>query len=1305
MVSRYDQQNNKILNYAVNACLAPICSLHGQAVTTVEGIGSLRKGLHPIQERLAKFHGSQCGFCTPGFVMSMYALLRNQPVPSMKDITQALEGNLCRCTGYRPILDGFHTFSQCDTNKNQCCRREVTVKKQVAHVFLSSYRKLPSSKIQRVLWHMTPLKTPYFPQNYRWRIRQKARISYSGPRVTWCRPASLSALLKLKTQHPEENYSMQSLRAFVPPLRAIVPSLCAIAGRWNDGIEMRIKNMLYPVLISVNHLPELRKISCLQDGVQIGAAVTLSDLLKVLETQVDKLPEYKTRIFLAIAEMLRWFAGKQIRNVACVGGNIMTASPISDLNPLFCAAGVKLTAVSADRGKRDVKMDDSFFTGYRRTSVKEDEILMSVFIPHTQKHEYFQGFKQSHRRDDDIAIVNSGFRARFQANTDVVDDVTLAFGGMGPTTVIAQKTANNMIGRRWEDSLLTDVVSFLTQELELASDAPGGMVNYRRTLAISFFYKFYLKLRISLDNNGTGINGNRVQQKVKSATLPFPEPTLLSTQVFEQVSTDQNPMDPVGRPLIHQSAYKQATGEAIYIDDMPRTEGELQMCLVVSLRANARLVSVDTSTAVKLPGVVDYIDHRDAPSENVFGFEGFLEIFATEQVYYEGQIVGAILADTQEHALVASKAVKIQYEEQTAIVSIQDAIRHQSFFPVEDSVGQGDPETAFSQCDHVMEGEVQGGGQEHFYMETQSCLVVPKEGNEMEVFVSSQNPSQVQKNVADALGVQRSKIVCKTKRLGGGFGGKEYHPELGLIPAAIAAHKHGVPVRCCLGRQEDMMITGGRHPYYAKYKVGFRNDGRVMALWIDFYLNGGNVLESSASVLLRALHSIECCYNFPNFVANGRVCRTNLPSNTAFRGFGSPQAMLVTESILTDMAVTLGITQNQVREINMYKLTERSYCNMPMDECSFRQCWDLVLHKVNFEKKRDSVRAYNRANRWKKRGISIIPVKWPIGIFDKPALNQGGALVHVYTDGSVLLTCGGTEMGQGLHTKMIQVASRVLGIPSARIIISETSTNTVPNTSATSASQSSDINGFAVKEACEKILRRLQPIIDANPEGGWDNWVQTAYEDRVSLSATGYYCVKYLDYDKRTNTGRFMSYYTCGAGFSEVEIDCLTGDHQLLRTEIVMDVGKSLNPAIDIGQIEGGFMQGYGLVALEQCKVTPGGHVLTTGPGTYKIPSVGNIPAEFNVTLLKGGTMEKAVYSSRGIGEPPLGLAVSVFFAIKDAIMASRADNGESGVFRLDSPATPERIRMACTDSFTQTVQESSNLKEDSPKTPWFITP
>ncbi|XP_011369071.1 xanthine dehydrogenase/oxidase [Pteropus vampyrus] len=1207
MLSKYDRLQNKIVHFSANACLAPICSLHHVAVTTIEGIGSTKTRLHPVQERIAKSHGSQCGFCTPGIVMSMYTLLRNQPEPTFEEIEDAFQGNLCRCTGYRAILQGFRTFSRdggCCGGKGDnpnCCMNQ----KKDHTVTLS-----PSLFNPEEFMPLDPTQEPIFPPELlRLKDAPQRQLRFEGERVTWIQVPTLKELLDLKVQHPEAKL---------------------VVGNTEIGIEMKFKNRLFPVIVCPAWIPELNSVERGPEGISFGAACPLNSVEKTLQDAVTELPAHKTEVFRGVLEQLRWFAGKQVKSVASIGGNIITASPISDLNPVFMASGAKLTIVS--RGtRRTVRMDHTFFPGYRKTLLGPEEILLSIEIPYSREGEFFSAFKQASRREDDIAKVTSGMRVLFQPGTTQVKELALCYGGMADRTISAIKTTRKQLSNFWNEKLLQDVCAGLAEELQLAPDAPGGMVEFRRTLTLSFFFKFYLTVLQKLGKEG-----------------------------LEDVSVGLGKAQTLCGTFVWGFGLRER---------LLRTRW-----------------SIDISEAQKVPGFVCFVSADDIPGSNQTGLFNDETIFAKDKVTCVGQIIGAVVTDTPEHAQRAAQGVKITYEELPAIITIEDAIKNSSFHGPELKIEKGNLQKGFSEADNVVSGELYIGGQEHFYLETHCTIAVPKgEAGEMELIVSTQNTMKTQSFIASMLGVPENRIVVRVKRTGGGFGGKETRSTVVSTAVAMAAYKTGRPVRCMLDRDEDMLITGGRHPFLARYKVGFMKTGKIVALEVDYYSNAGNTLDLSRSVMERALLHMDNCYKIPNIRGTGWLCKTNLASNTAFRGFGGPQAMLVAENWMDEVAVTCGLPAEEVRRKNMYKEGDLTHFNQKLEGFTVHRCWDECLASSQYHARKSEVDKFNKENCWKKRGLCIIPTKFGIS-FTIPFLNQAGALIHVYTDGSVLLTHGGIEIGQGLHTKMVQVASRALKIPVSKIYISETSTNTVPNTSPTAASVSTDINGQAVYDACQNILKRLEPFKRKNPSGSWEDWVTAAYKDAVSLSATGFYKTPNLGYSFETNSGNAFHYFTCGAACSEVEIDCLSGDHKILRADIVMDVGSSLNPAIDIGQVEGAFVQGLGLFTMEELHYSPEGSLHTRGPSTYKIPAFGSIPIEFRVSLLRECPNRKAIYASKGVGEPPLFLAASIFFAIKDAIRAARAqntDNNTKELFQLNSPATSEKIRNACVDKFT----------------------
>ncbi|XP_067116672.1 aldehyde oxidase 5 [Osmerus mordax] len=1266
MVSRYDCQQNKVLHDTVNACLQPICTLHGAAVVTVEGIGSTKTKLHPVQERIAKAHGSQCGFCTPGMVMSMYTLLRNKPQPTMEDIREALGGNLCRCTGYRPIIDGFKTFcgtSECCQNGEcggKCCLQNGTNGHEDGDICQELFC------MDEVL-PLDPSQDLIFPPELM--IMEKENgvgpLCFQGERVTLVCPVDLSDLLNLKSEHPDA------------PL---------VVGNTTLGPKMLLKGVYHPLVIYSGRISELKSLGWGKNGLNVGAACTLSNLKEELQRVVGEMEMEKTKGFQALLQTLQCLAGKQIRNMATIGGNILSANPKYDLNSILAALECTLLVTSKD-GSRKILLNEKLFTDFGKTALRPNEVLLAIDIPYSKPWEFVSAFRQAQRREFAFSIVNSGMKVAIKKDTNLVESLHIFYGGVGPSLVKVEHTCEQLVGRSWGEELLAEACRLLEDEVDVSPLIHGGKVEYRKTLALSFFFKFYMQVVQDLHERDVSVNGLPLEHV--SALKPFKNEVPQGHHSFQLVPECQPIDDPVGRPKEHQASYEQATGEAKYYDDLPPVQGELFVFMVTSTRAHAKLINIDPSEALGMSGVVTFLSARDVPGQNKrLWFNNPEELFAEEKVCCVGQIIGAVVAETREQARRAAQKVQVTYEDILPVFfTIEDAIQHQSFFDPQRKLQRGDVDVAFKTVDHILEDEIYMGGQEHFYMETQGVIAVPKgENGELDLFVASQHSAYAQEIVGITLGIDSNKITCHVKRLGGAFGGKVMKIANLSAITATAAYKTGRAVRCSLDRGDDMLITSGRHPFLGKYKVGYNDDGTIVAVDITYYSNGGCTLDESSFILEKALLHMDNGYKIPNLRGRGLVCKTYLPSYTAFRGFGAPQGLTVMESILHEVAVRCALPPHKVRQTNMYQAEEcYTHHKQLFSPRDMIRCWDECLDKAGYQERLQAIQQFNVSNQWKKRGISVVPLKFGVG-FSKGFYNQGAALINIYKDASVLVTHGGTEMGQGINTKAMQIASRILKVPMSSIYIKETCTGSVPNAAPSAASFGTDAVGMAVKDACEKLMRRLEPVIKTNPKSTWKQWVVEAYCQKISLSATGFFMGPHTSIDWENSEGPAYYYFTFGACCSEVEIDCLTGDHKNIRTDIVMDVGKSINPALDIGQIEGGFVQGIGLYTIEELEFSPEGVLMTRGPSQYKIPALCDIPPQLNVHLLANAENPYAIYMSKGIGEPPVFFGCTIFFAIKEAIAAARRDRGLDETFSLSSPATAEKIRMACIDQFTQKV-------------------
>ncbi|MFJ4269496.1 xanthine dehydrogenase molybdopterin binding subunit [Streptomyces coelicoflavus] len=758
----------------------------------------------------------------------------------------------------------------------------------------------------------------------------------------------------------------------------------------------------------------------------------------------------------------------------------------------------------------------------------------------------------------------------------------------------------------------------------------------------------------------------------------------------------------VGVSMPHESAVQHVTGTALYTDDLvQRTKDVLHAHPVQVMKARGRVTAVRTGAALAVPGVVRVLTGADVPGVNDAGMKHDEPLFPDE-VMFHGHAVAWVLGETLEAARIGAAAVEVDLEELPSVITLQDAIAADSYHGARPVMTHGDVDAGFADSAHVFTGEFQFSGQEHFYLETHAALAQVDENGQVFIQSSTQHPSETQEIVAHVLGVPAHEVTVQCLRMGGGFGGKEMQPHGFAAVAALGAKLTGRPVRFRLNRTQDLTMSGKRHGFHATWRIGFDAEGRIQALDATLVADGGWSLDLSEPVLARALCHIDNTYWIPNARVAGRIARTNTVSNTAFRGFGGPQGMLVIEDILGRCAPRLGLDPRELRERNFYRpgQGQTTPYGQPVTQPErITAAWQQVLDRAGFADREREIAAFNAAHPHTKRALAITGVKFGIS-FNLTAFNQGGALVLIYKDGSVLINHGGTEMGQGLHTKMLQVAATTLGIPLHKVRLAPTRTDKVPNTSATAASSGADLNGGAVKNACEQLRERLLRVaasqlganasdvrivegvartLGSDRELAWDDLVHTAYFQRVQLSAAGYYRTEGLHWDARTFQGSPFKYFAIGAAATEVEVDGFTGAYRIRRVDIVHDVGDSLSPLIDIGQIEGGFVQGAGWLTLEDLRWDTGdgpnrGRLLTQAASTYKLPSFSEMPEEFNVTLLENATEEGAVFGSKAVGEPPLMLA----FSVREALRQAAAAFGPKGTgVELASPATPEAVYWA----------------------------
>jgi xanthine dehydrogenase large subunit len=754
-----------------------------------------------------------------------------------------------------------------------------------------------------------------------------------------------------------------------------------------------------------------------------------------------------------------------------------------------------------------------------------------------------------------------------------------------------------------------------------------------------------------------------------------------------------------GRTVPHESACAQVAGRAPYVDDIAELKGTLYAAPILSTHAHGRFNGFDARAALAMPGVRGVFGAADVPGDKVLAtFSHDEPIFAIDRVEHIGQVVGIVVAETVMQARRAARAVKLAIEPLPAILSVHQALEAQSYVIPPVFVKRGDAQKALAQAQHTLHGAFEVGGQEHFYLEGQIAYVVPQEQQQWLVYSSTQHPGEIQHWVSHALGLENHKVRVECRRMGGGFGGKETQSGHMAVWAAIAAHKLGCAVKLRMDRDDDFMVTGKRHPFAYEYTAGFDDTGRITGLKLMLAADCGFSADLSGPVSDRAVFHSDNAYYLQDVDIACYRCKTNTQSHTAFRGFGGPQGVILIEAIISDIARRLGLDPLEVRLRNLYSDAPATpprnvtHYGMPVEDNILEPLLTQLARDASYTARRSAIARWNAQSPVIKRGIALTPVKFGIS-FTATFFNQAGALVHVYTDGSVQVNHGGTEMGQGLNTKVAQIVADELGVDFARVQVTASDTAKVPNASATAASSGTDLNGKAAQAAARQVRERLAQFVagqqqcDAglisfangrvsSPKGEqlFTEVIDAAYHARVQLWSDGFYKTPKIHYDKDTLTGRPFFYFAYGAACSEVAIDTLTGESRVLKVDILHDVGTSINPGIDLGQIEGGFVQGMGWLTTEQLVWNSAGLLSTHAPSTYKIPATGDIPEHFKVAFWTEPNREDTVFKSKAVGEPPFMLAISVFEAIRDAVASARA-HGNPVV--MNAPATAETVLRA----------------------------
>ncbi|MEM0896675.1 MAG: molybdopterin cofactor-binding domain-containing protein, partial [Verrucomicrobiota bacterium] len=941
---------------AINGCLALVGSLVGREIVSVEGLENADGELHPVQQAMIDNNGSQCGYCTPGFVCSMAEATARGVQNDPAAVADQLCGNLCRCTGYRPVREAMTAATETST--------------------------IPNS----------------------------SEVPPSDSLPGYHRPQSLAEALALKAEHPDFEF---------------------VAGATETAVLINKAHHRPPGLIGIEEVKEIQRIEKTDSHWHLGAGVPLTEIEKEL---ADEIPAFQ--------EMLRRFASRQIRHRATLGGNLVTASPIGDSAPVLLALDAEVTLASAD-GTRTLPLAE-FFTGYRKTKLDPNELLILVTIPRHLPGQ-LEFYKVSRRREMDISAVSASIRIATDSE-GMIAEARLAFGGVAATPARAKKTEAALCGRAWNDAKSEDVLKILDEEFSPLDDHRAS-AKFRRLLVRELFLKY-----------------------LAGETETILPPVDSS---FDQGTGTARP---------HESARGHVTGGALYVEDIALRSGTLFLLPIRSAVARGRLKSLDFTAVSGAPGVLGVLTANDIPGLNNTGPARHDEpLFAEDQIEFHGQTVAAVIAESPDAALSAAKLALVEVDPLEPLLGLEAAIEANSFHTDPHVLSRGDVDAALASAPHVLEGSVDIGGQDHFYLETQAASAQPDDESGVFVQSSSQHPSEIQTIVAEVLGLQRHAVVVESPRMGGGFGGKETQGNAYAAMAAIGALKTGKRVTVQLDRDVDMESTGKRHPFHARFQIGFDESGKLLAAKIELYSDGGWSLDLSLPVNDRGLFHLDNAYYIPHVRFTGRVCKTNVTSHTAFRGFGGPQGMLVIEDVMARVAAHLGLPPEEVRSRNFYRGTGETNTTHYGEEVSanrLRRIWDELRESADWPSRRKKVEAWNASHAHRKRGLAITPVKFGIS-FTLKHYNQAGALVLIYADGSVQVNHGGTEMGQGLHTKIQQVAIQELGLPAESIRLMHTRTDKIPNTSATAASSGSDLNGMAVSDACVQLRERLAPLAAA----------------------------------------------------------------------------------------------------------------------------------------------------------------------------------------------------------------------------------
>lgn len=1283
---------------AGNSCLRLLCSNDGMSITTVEGIGSVTGGLSEEQKRLVQNNGTQCGFCTPGWITNMHAYLESNATEGKsferKDVDNYFDGNICRCTGYRPILQAFQSFAgesrfqvACHQPGQACTSRAAADLEDICGNECPSHRSPSSTEVQI---------TKYTKK------QSKPKKAYSVQPLLF-----VDGTTGKKFYRP---LTLEQLSAvmFTEATSVGVDQIKLVGGNTSIGITKYFNGTQpyyvaddYQVLVDVNHVPELTVATydAVKNELSIGASLTLTSTIKLLQQYAassqplwGELQQEVNHgsIFSVTAAHLQKIANTQVRNMGSWAGNLMTflqySTFPSDAVLAFANANAVLVICDGDGVCSDVPMADFLTTSTWADFKSTGKFLVAIKLKETTStlplalRTVACTFKVAQREHNAHAYVNAGFNFRVSSavlqGPPTCREARIVFGGVSNKTFIATRTERVLfnaslnvqtLGRALQ-ALQSDLVAIGLNE---SYDNPAFLTAIAQNCLYQAFLRCYPP--------------GQLPPTVLSAILPWIKPCSRGAE-FYPVDRDENPLSPVGKAINKLEGPIQATGQAVYPSDESLPSNGLFGAIVFSTKCAVTLQSIDASAALRLTGVTTVLTAADIPGTNSLSTGNPLLVDLGSVVECVGQPLAIVVAETEAIANLAAASIKVTYGSigQTPITNLEEAIAKQSYFtdlpPEYTHTEIGDVNSAFASAPYRAKGRLNAAGQCHFYMEAQAAIATWENGDTVRVICGSQDLSMCQSNIAGVLGVHSNQVVVQCQRAGGAFGGKITGVITNASAAALCSQKLQRTVRIFNTRTADMNMIGGREEWIADYDVCFDANGVIQGLKYQFYIDAGCAENDTVGALFMGNAWADNAYYIPNYVADSIVCKTNTPSRTSMRAPGVVQTCLFMEMVLERVAAQLSLPLATVQQRNFISDGKSTINGQIITNCTLSDVWSKVLKRSRYQERVQRVASFNRENLWRKRGIAVCPVKYGMGWNGYNA----GVMVGVRsTDGYVTVTHNGCEIGQGINTKVAQAVAMSLGISIDLVRIGRARTDGVVNGGTTGGSGTSEVVVKAALNACTKLNERLAPYrkntVTTNPlskkQGSTEDWVQLlqSLPCDVSLNVEGWYS------PVQNPNGQMFQYFVYAACVTEVELNVLTGQVHVLASELVYDCGRSLNPAIDIGQIEGALVMGLGYFFQERVKYESGTGILQSiGTWEYKPPLAQDIPSVLNVTLIADAYNKDGILGSKAVGEPPYIVINSAFFALKMAVASARLDAGVGGYFDLPVPATIDVRYTAC---------------------------